>query len=99
MNRQIEKRGIDGCAYNTSSVLHLHFGKCRKCDRTACYDVEKSTPPDVINALHWYLLLNGVSMLRGTVGWVSAIHTDEDISRTVTAFGSALDGMVADGVL
>ncbi len=99
LNRQIEKRGIDGCAYNTSSVLHLHFGKCRKCDRTVCYDVEKSTPPEIINALHWYLLLNGVSMLRGTVGWISAVHTDEDISRTIAAFGDALDGMVADRVL
>jgi glutamate-1-semialdehyde 2,1-aminomutase len=99
MNHEIEKRGIDGCAFNTSSVLHLHMGKCRKCDRTACYDVEKSTPPDVINALHWYLLLNGVSMLRGTVGWVSAVHTEEDISRTVASFGCALDSIVADGVL
>ena len=99
MNREIEKRGINGCVFNTSSVLHIHLGKCRKCDRTVCYDIEKSTPPEVINALHWYLLLNGVSMLRGVVGWVSAIHTEEDINRTVTAFGAALDGMVDDGII
>jgi glutamate-1-semialdehyde 2,1-aminomutase len=99
MHRELQQRGIEGCAYATSSVVHLHFGKCRKCDRTACYDVEKSTPPDIVSAIHWYLLLNGVSMLRGTVGWVSAVHTEEDISRTVAAFGAALNGMVADGVL
>lgn len=99
MCREMRQRGIQGCAYNSSSVLHLHLGKCRGCDRTACYDIEKSTPPEVSNALNWYLMLNGVSLLRGTVGWVSAVHTEEDIRQTTGAFGAALDGMLEDGVI
>jgi len=99
MNRKIEERGIEGCVFNTSSVLHIHFGKCQKCDRTICLDVTKSTPPEAVNALNWHLLLNGVNLLRGTVGWVSAVHTEEDINQTVEIFGSVLDGMVTDGVI
>ncbi len=99
MYREMQQRGVEGCAYHTSSVLHLHLGKCQGCDRTACYDVEKSTPPEVNNTLHWHLLLNGVSLLRGTVGWVSAVHTDEDIRQTIDAFGAALDGMREEGII
>lgn len=99
MNRKIEERGIDGCVFNTSSVLHIHLGKCQKCDRTFCLDVAKVTPPEVINALNWHLLLHGVNLLRGIVGWVSAIHTKEDIDQTIEAFGSTIDSLVADGVI
>lgn len=99
MNRKIEERGIEGCVFNSSSVLHIHLGKCQKCDRTLCLDASKSVPADVINALNWHFMLNGVNMLRGTAGWVSAVHTKEDIDQTIEAFGVTLDGMVADGVL
>jgi len=92
-------RGIEGCVFNTSSVLHLHFGRCQKCDRTICLDATKSMPPEVINALNWHLLLNGVNLLRGVVGWVSAVHTKEDVDQTIEAFGSTLDGMLAEGVI
>ena len=99
MNRKIAEQGIDGCVFNTSSVLHIHFGKCQKCDRSLCLDAAKVTPPEAVNALNWHLLLNGVNLLRGTVGWVSAVHTKEDIDRTIAAFGSVLNGMVAEGII
>jgi glutamate-1-semialdehyde 2,1-aminomutase len=99
MNRKIAERGIEGCVYNTSSVLHIHLGKCQKCDRTLCLDAAKSTPTDVVNALNWHLLLNGVNLLRGVAGWVSAVHSKEDIDQTIEAFGDTLDGMVAEGVI
>ncbi|HEY82201.1 MAG TPA: aminotransferase class III-fold pyridoxal phosphate-dependent enzyme [Dehalococcoidia bacterium] len=99
MNRKIEERGIEGCVFNSSSVLHVHLGKCQRCDRSLCLDATKIMSPDVVNALNWYLLLHGVNLLRGTTGWVSAVHTEEDISQTIEAFGAVLDDMVADGVI
>ncbi len=99
MNRKIEERGIEGCVYNSSSVIHLYFGKCRKCDRTVCLDAAKSMPPETVHALNRCLLLSGVSLLRGAIGWVSAVHTDEDIDRTIEAFGAALGDMAAEGVV
>jgi glutamate-1-semialdehyde 2,1-aminomutase len=99
INKKIEQQGIAGCAYNTSSVLHIHLGKCQKCDRSICLDANKVTPPEVIQALNWHLLLNGVNLLRGVVGWVSTVHSKENIKQTIEAFGSALDGMIAENVI
>lgn len=99
MNRKIEEKGIEGCAFNSSSVLHIHFGKCQKCDRTICLDASKSMRPEIIDALNWHLLLNGINLLRGTAGWVSAVHSKEDVAQTIAAFGAVLDGMIAEGVL
>jgi glutamate-1-semialdehyde 2,1-aminomutase len=97
-NRQIEKRGVEACAYNASSAIHLHFGPCQKCDRQLCLDAGRRMSSEDILALHRHLLLNGVNMLRGTIGWVSAVHTERDIDHTVDAFGAVLDGLVEEGV-
>lgn len=99
LNHQIENRGIEACAYNSSSVIHLHFGKCQKCDRKICLDAAKSMSPELVSALDMHLLLNGLQLLRGAVGSVSAVHTENDISQTVEAFGLVLDGMISDGVI
>ncbi|MFQ5997608.1 MAG: aspartate aminotransferase family protein [Dehalococcoidales bacterium] len=99
MNQKIAERGSEGCVFNTSSVLHIYLGKCQKCDRTLCLDTTKSMSPEVINALNRHLLLNGVNLLRGVVGWVSAVHSKEDIDQTIEAFGATIDGMVAEGTI
>lgn len=99
MNEQIAARGVEACAYNASSSLHLHFGKCQKCDRTLCLDATKKSSPAATAAIDLHLLLNGVNILRGGVGWVSAVHSGEDIQQTVEAFGRALDGMIEEGAL
>jgi len=99
LNLQIAKRGIEACAYNASSIIHLHFGKCQKCDRKLCLDANKSMSPEIVAALDMHFLLNGVQILRGIVGSVSAVHTEKDINQTIEAFGSVLDGMVGDGII
>lgn len=99
LNSQIEKRGIEGCAFNTASVIHLHIGKCQKCDRALCLDTNKSMAPAVAGALDMHLILNGVQFLRGYTGFISTAHTEEDIAETVKAFGASLDGMISDGVI
>ncbi len=99
MNEKIEERGIEACAHNASSAIHLHIGKCQGCDRTNCLDITKTVQPAVVTALNTHLLLNGVHMLRGGLGWVSAIHTDKDIEETIEAFGCTLDSMLEDGII
>jgi glutamate-1-semialdehyde 2,1-aminomutase len=51
---------------------------------------------DAYHALRCALILNGVDTCN-THGWVSAVHTDEDIERTVRAFEKALILMREDG--
>lgn len=99
LNGQIDKRGITACAFNTSSAIHLYLGRCQTCDRELCLDAAKRMPPAVISALDRHLLLNGVNMLRGAIGWVSVMHTEQDIDQTIGAFGAALDGLIEEGVV
>jgi glutamate-1-semialdehyde aminotransferase len=56
-------------------------------------------PPELINALDRHLLLNGVHLLRGAIGWVSAVHTEKDIDQTIEAFGETLEGILEEGIL
>ena len=52
--------------------------------------------PDVYHALRCALILNGVDICS-LHGWVSAVHTDEDVERTVQAFEKALMLLREDG--
>ncbi len=97
VNRELEQRGIEGCAYNATSMAHIHIGKCQKCDRTICLDSVKSMPPELLHDLNRHLTLNGVHML-GSSMWVSAVHSEQDIDQTVEAFGAAFDGMLDEGI-
>jgi glutamate-1-semialdehyde 2,1-aminomutase len=96
LNRQFKKRTVEGCAYNAVSALHLYIGKWQG---DVHLDTTKSMPPELINALDRHLLLNGVHLLRGVIGWVSAVHTEKDIDQTIEAFGETLDGMLQEGIL
>ena len=49
--------------------------------------------------LNRHLLLNGVHIHGGFIGWVSSVHTEQDIDQTIEAFGRSLDGLNDEGVL
>lgn len=100
----MDERGIAGCAYDAGfSVVHLYFGACERrsrCDRGVCLNAAKSRDPSTGEALFMHLALNGVKTpTRGYDFFVSAVHTEDDLARTVAAFGRALDGLVEDGML
>ncbi|NQT05644.1 MAG: aminotransferase class III-fold pyridoxal phosphate-dependent enzyme [Dehalococcoidia bacterium] len=99
INREIEKRNVDACAHNSTSVVHIFIGKCEGCDKNICLDTTKSMPPEVVHTLNRQLLLNGVHFHRGTMGLMSAVHTEEDIDQTVAAFGAAFDGMLEERII
>jgi glutamate-1-semialdehyde 2,1-aminomutase len=99
INAEFEKRNIEACAHNAASALHIHIGKCQKCDKTVCLDTTKSMPPELANSLSRHLILNGVQLHKGILGLVSAVHTEEDVAQTIDAFGAALDGMLEEGVI
>ena len=44
-------------------------------------------------------LLHGVDVVGWPGGVVSAVHTEEDVARTLEAFESTLDLLVAEGDL
>ncbi|MFH1016134.1 MAG: aminotransferase class III-fold pyridoxal phosphate-dependent enzyme [Chloroflexota bacterium] len=99
IQKEFDKRGIEACCHNSTSVLHIHIGKCEKCDRTLCLDTKKSMPAELVHAWNGHLILNGVHLHRGAMGMVSPAHTDADIEQTIEVFGKAMDGLLEEGVV
>lgn len=97
MNAEITKRGVEACVFNATSRVHIHLGECRGCDRDTCLDAQKKTDPALSEALEIHMALNGISFLRGSGGYVSAVHTEDDIQETIEGFGRVLDGLADEG--
>ena len=100
----MDGRGIEGCAWDAGfSAVHLYFGPCARrgaCGRTVCLNAEKTRDAAVGEALFMNLALNGVKTpTRGYDLFVSAVHTEDDLDRTVAAFGRALDALLDEGLL
>ncbi len=101
MRKVLKKRGVEGCAYGQYSVFHIFFGKCDKrgeCDSDICLNADK-TRTDVGYTLYINLTLNGVQTVnRAYEGFTSAVHTEEDIDRSIEAFDVSVDTIVKEGV-
>jgi glutamate-1-semialdehyde 2,1-aminomutase len=100
----MDAHGIGGCAWDAGfSTVHVYFGPCSRrgtCDRRVCLNAEKTREPALGQALFMNLALNGVKTpTRGYDLFVSAVHTADDLERTVDAFGRALDALGDEGML
>jgi glutamate-1-semialdehyde 2,1-aminomutase len=92
--------GVPGCVYGERSILNYSL--------EAAVDtppapgtrdhrrLQMQADPDAYHALRCALILNGVDICA-LHGWVSAVHTDEDVERTVQAFEKALSLLREDG--
>ena len=104
MQAQLDRREIPGCVYDSNfSVVHVYLGTCGlrgKCDRGVCVNAEKERPSEVGEALYRNFALNGVkTAARGFDLFVSAVHSEEDLERTIRAFGNCLDTMLEEKTL
>lgn len=102
-NQALKERGINGRLYGRS-IIHLYFGPID-------YEPSDDTLPPTKDAgkltaevpaklrLCLHLLQRGVSMIKGRFFILSSVHTEDDIDRTVTAFGDSLDAMISEGTL
>jgi glutamate-1-semialdehyde 2,1-aminomutase len=100
----MDERGIAGCAWDAGfSAVHIYFGPCARreaCGRTVCLNAAKTRDAAVGEALFMNLALNGVKTpTRGYDLFVSAVHPEGDLDRTVAAFGRALDALLDEGLL
>ena len=70
-----------------------------ECDRIVCLNDIKVRPENVGNALHLNLALNGVhTSSRGVDLYLSAVHSEQDISETLKAFELSIDTMIDEGL-
>ena len=107
LNEAIARRGLrhGACSYNESSIFHVFLDPCplrEACDRSRCTLDHRSlqTHPDMslYHLLRCALVLQGVDF-PAHHGWVSALHTEEEIDQTASAFEAALRLLQEDGVL
>ena len=105
MNDVIVTRRVPGCVYGLASYFHVSLGK--ECPRPQVGiewlledgNAPPRTSPEVALSLKQGMLNHGVDLMGMTGGLVSGVHTDEDVERTLEAFGATLAEMQAEGVI
>lgn len=92
--------GVPGCVYGEASIvnysLETELSKPPEAGARDHRRLQVLSNPDSYHALRCALILNGVD-IAPLHGWVSAVHTGEDIEKTVQAFEKALILMGEDG--
>lgn len=103
-NKAILRHGLPGCVYHGASVWHA-VPNVRCPYRDDCNKVDCRMDPDTMfagmgkaqTAFRLSMVNEGID--TRAVGWVSAVHTEEDVARTVTAFDLTLGRLKVEGVL
>jgi len=110
-NQVLKEKGINGRLYGNGSIVQLYLGPIdyEPSDDTMppTKDVDKliggtssmGGMPEM-ERMGFHLLQRGISCFSFEVFFfLSIAHTEEDIDRTVQAFGDSIDAMIAEGTL
>ena len=93
LRRLYRERGIAAQVTGIGSIFHVHFTREPVTDaRTAC-DVDQG----LITELHRRALARGLYFYRGRLGWLSAVHSGDDIGYTLDIISAVVDEMIEDG--
>lgn len=98
------KMEVAGHVHGVASMVHVLLGVECDCGGGICTlphsQIAQATAPEPRNQLRMAMLNEGVEMMSGGLGFmVSAVHTEEQIDRTVDAFERALAGLREEGVV
>lgn len=103
MNRLLREAGVVGCVYGDRSMFHIALGVEPKLIDDFAWDWRGHPAPAMppantraTTALRRALINEGVDLM-GSGGMVSAVHTSEDVARTLEAFERALAALKEDG--
>lgn len=105
-NQVLRDRKVSGLLYGRT-IIHVYFGPFD------FQPDNEYTPPssDVAkimgsketgalkNLLGFHLLQRGIATMSGRFFVMSAVHSKQDVDRTIEAFAESLDNMIAEGVL
>jgi glutamate-1-semialdehyde 2,1-aminomutase len=87
----MKRVGAPGTTFGEASIFHVSFE-----GKPGLAGFDRPRRGDLYHLLRAALLNNGVDC-SSYHGWISAVHTDSDIERTVQAYEKALAAMAADG--
>ena len=80
-----------GTCYGEASIYHVSFE-----GKPGLAGFDRPRKGALYHLLRCALLNNGVDC-SANHGWISAVHTEEDLERTVQSYERALRAMAADG--
>jgi glutamate-1-semialdehyde 2,1-aminomutase len=103
INQVIRRRGWRWCAFGLYSDFHLYRG-ARSPDeiyagKAPWQELKGGIPPELAIKIRAGFLLHGVDVVGWPGGLVSAVHSAEDVRRTVDAFEATFDMLAAEGAL
>ena len=106
INKVFEEKGVDWVAYGDFSVVRIHpeyDGPRPEDDSFIPFDnnylkLDREFDRDLQHAFRCAMLLGGVDWM-GWAGTTTAVHTDDDVEKTVAAFSNAIDLLRADGMV
>lgn len=96
INDAFESKGFVGIAYGGPSIVKIHLGSVPRITRGDFSDAVAdgrrlvSGKAEAGAAFRKAILLEGVDLLR-TNGFLSSMHSEEDIQRTITAVEAIID--------
>jgi glutamate-1-semialdehyde 2,1-aminomutase len=106
LNEVLEAEGVPWAAYGTFSAFHLFTNpRGREIDPFAfdpfdqSYEELRANRPGVVPKLRLAMLLGGVDITGWPGGTTTAVHTDDDLEKTVAAFREALAMLKREGEL
>jgi glutamate-1-semialdehyde 2,1-aminomutase len=104
LNEVLDLRGVPGSIYGLASYFHITLGKDALRPADGIEWPDGAGPPPrmstrITMALRRAMLNEGVDLMGGAGGFVSAVHAEEDIAHTVSAFSAAIDSLQAEGTL
>ncbi|HET7769433.1 MAG TPA: aminotransferase class III-fold pyridoxal phosphate-dependent enzyme, partial [Chloroflexota bacterium] len=90
--------GLDGCTYGTFSMFHISLDRALlPTDPRAARRYSKSKG-NAEAKLRRALLVQGIDLM-GAGGMLSLAHTEQDVDRTIEAFGHALAALAHEGAI
>jgi glutamate-1-semialdehyde 2,1-aminomutase len=87
----MKKVGVPGTCFGEASIFHVSFE-----GRPGLAGFDRPRKGALYQTLRCALLNNGVDC-SAFHGWISAMHTEADVERTVQGYERALESMGADG--
>jgi len=102
LNAALDGSGVPGAAYGLASYFHVTLGRecARPTDGVEWPAANGAVPPqmsaDTGLTVRRAMLNHGVDFMGGVTGHVSAVHSDEDVDRTVEAFALVLEELRAE---
>jgi len=91
LSEAMKRVGVPGLCFGETSIYHVSFE-----GKPGLAGFDRPRRGDLYQRLRCALLNNGVDC-ASQHGWVSAVHSDADIERTLAAYAKALTAMAADG--